>query len=176
MIDLNFHPFPELRSERLLLRSLRKDDDEDIFFFRSDSRILEFIDMPPATSIDEAQAFIDKINIAVENGISIYWVISLPDENKFIGTICLWNISIENSSGEIGYVLHPDYQGKGIMHEAVIKVLEFGFKKMKLKSIEANLSPKNLKSVKVLEKNNFIRKKPVSTLNTIQYSLNNPFF
>ena len=43
------------------------------------------------------------------------------------------------------------------MQEAFNKVLEFGFNSMNLHSIEANVNPENKASIKLLERNNFIR-------------------
>jgi len=43
------------------------------------------------------------------------------------------------------------------MQEAFSEVVNYGFKVMKLHSIEANVNPANEASIKLLEKNNFIR-------------------
>ncbi|HEY9362570.1 MAG TPA: GNAT family protein, partial [Chitinophagaceae bacterium] len=56
-----------------------------------------------------------------------------------------------------GYSLLPDHQRKGIMQEALKAVLDFGFNVLQLHSLEANASPENEASLKLLEKNNFIR-------------------
>jgi len=53
--------------------------------------------------------------------------------------------------------LHFDLQRKGIMQEALIKILDHGFNIMRLHSVEANVNPNNLASIKFLEKNDFIR-------------------
>ena len=85
------------------------------------------------------------------------WAISIKPEEKLVGTICLWHIVKENHRAEIGYIIHHDHQGKGLMHEAVEKVIEYGFHAMKLHSIEANVDPANSASIKLLERNNFVR-------------------
>jgi len=41
------------------------------------------------------------------------------------------------------------------MQEVIPRVVQFGVEEMKLETIEAELSPRNLKSVRLLEKNNF---------------------
>jgi ribosomal-protein-alanine N-acetyltransferase len=69
----------------------------------------------------------------------------------------LWNIEKENHRAEIGYALHPAHQGQGLMQEAMTKVLDYGFTQLKLHSVEANVNPDNLTSIKLLEKNNFVR-------------------
>jgi ribosomal-protein-alanine N-acetyltransferase len=63
----------------------------------------------------------------------------------------------EHYRGEVGYVLLPEYQGKGIMHEALGAVIAYGFDVMKLHSIEANTNPNNTPSHKLLERHGFVR-------------------
>jgi ribosomal-protein-alanine N-acetyltransferase len=114
-----------------------------------------FLDRPKAITIEEAKQFIYKINDGINKNEWVYWAITLKNETKLIGTICYWNISKENDRAEVGYELHPRYQGKGIMQEALLKVIDFGFEQMRLKTITAVPSDDNIKSRKLLEKNNF---------------------
>lgn len=157
MLEINFTPFPNLITERLILRQLNAEDAKEVFAIRSDDRVNKFIDRPKARSIDDALEFIHKINNGIVNNESIYWVITLKNSNKLIGTICFWNISKENYKAETGYELHPDFQGKGIMQEALSKVIEYGFHTLKLQTIEAYTHAENESSIKLLEKNNFRR-------------------
>lgn len=158
MLELNFTPFPELRTERLLLRRLEKTDANEMFFLRSNEDVLRYLGKEPASSVKEAEDFIVKINKAVDDNESILWGIALlSDPAVLIGTICLWNIRKENYRGEIGYILHPDHWRKAIMKEAIICVVDYGFNVLKLHSIEALLSPENIASSKVLESTGFIK-------------------
>jgi len=157
MPELNFTPFPFLTTERLSLRAITTEDASEIFFLRSDKQVLQFLDRAPATSLDDAIQWIRIINEAIVNNESIVWAISLKNETKLIGTITFWNIKKEHYRAEIGYALHPAFQGKGFMQEAMSSVLDYGFKTMKLHSVEANINPNNAASIKLLEKNNFIR-------------------
>jgi ribosomal-protein-alanine N-acetyltransferase len=43
------------------------------------------------------------------------------------------------------------------MHEALKAILDYGFQEMGLHSVEANVNPSNLASIRLLEKNHFIR-------------------
>ncbi len=64
--------------------------------------------------------------------------------------------SLENLLGkELGYVLSKDYWNKGIMTEAVSKVIEYCFKILKLNYLVATYFNYNIESKKVLEKLNF---------------------
>jgi ribosomal-protein-alanine N-acetyltransferase len=157
MLNISFTPFPVLETERLHLRQLTTEDANEIFILRSDESVNEFIDRPRAKTIDDALQHIEKINSNVKNNESILWAITMKEDSKLIGTICLWNIDKEKEHAETGYELLPQFQGKGFMQEAFLKVLEYGFENLKLKAIEAVLHEKNLRSIKLLEKNNFIR-------------------
>jgi [ribosomal protein S5]-alanine N-acetyltransferase len=172
MHNINFAPFPGLTTEHYYLREPEMSDENEIFAIRSDENVAKYLDRPIAKSIDEARQFIDKINNGINKNESIYWVITRKNENKFIGSICLWNISGEQSKAEIGFELFPDYQGKGIMQEVIPPVIEFGFNDMKLDLIEGEVDPENIKSIKLMEKFGFVYDKKLE--DTIIYKLKNP--
>ncbi|MEI9943193.1 MAG: GNAT family protein [Chitinophagaceae bacterium] len=158
MIQLNFHPFPELTTERLLLRRITMNDAGQLLFMRSDERVMEFIDKERMKVVEEAQAFIMKIDNDIEANEVIQWAITLKENpERLIGTICLWHIRKEHARGEIGYALHPDFWKKGIMKEAILKVIDYGFSVMKLHSIDANINPGNAGSAAILESVGFVR-------------------
>jgi ribosomal-protein-alanine N-acetyltransferase len=157
MLNINFNPFPLIATEKLLLRKVELNDVNEIFFLRSDERVMRYIDRSPAKSLEEAGEFIKKITELEENNEAVTWAITIKENPELIGTICYWNIQKEHYRAEVGYVLHPDYWGKGIMQEAFTKVLNYGFKVMDLHSIEANVNPDNKASIKLLERNNFTR-------------------
>ncbi len=77
-------------------------------------------------------------------------------EDEIIGMIALSNIVYGAFlSCHLGYKLDFSNQNKGFMTEAVKKITEFAFFELNLHRIEANVMPKNLASIKVLEKCNF---------------------
>lgn len=158
MDKLNFNPFPTLRTDRLLLRQLEMNDDKLIFEYQSNKENFKFVDMPIYTSIQEAQNYIIKMNAGVENNKWLIWAIADSNTNTILGTISIWNISKEQSKAELGYGLFLGNLGKGIMSEALKKVVEYGFNNMGLKTIEAYTSVINKKSIALLEKNNFTKK------------------
>jgi ribosomal-protein-alanine N-acetyltransferase len=155
MIDVSFTPFPFLTTENYSLRNLMPADEQEIFALRSSDEINKYLDRPKANTLDDARNFITKIINGIAKNESIFWVVTPKDESKLLGTICLWKISKEEAKAEIGYELLPENHGKGIMQEVIPRVLQFGFEEIKLEMIEAELSPRNLKSVRLLEKNNF---------------------
>ena len=157
MLELNFDPFPSLSTERLNLRRISAEDEEEIFFLRSDKEMLQFLDRDPTRSIDEARSWMRTINEGVDDNQYITWAIALKHDRRLIGTITFWNIKKEHYRAEIGYALHPLFQGQGLMQEAMTVVLEYGFNTIKLHCVEANVNPNNTRSIQLLEKNGFVR-------------------
>jgi [ribosomal protein S5]-alanine N-acetyltransferase len=153
----SFQPFPRLASERLLLRRLDLKDDKEIMILRSDERILKYLLITPCTHIAEARLFIENINRVIDCNESIYWGITEKNADALIGTICIWHIDVENHRAEIGYVLHPDFQRKGLMSEALNVVLRYAFKEMKLHSLEPHVDPANKASIELLKKKGFVK-------------------
>lgn len=155
MNDIQFSPFPNVSTNRLMLRQMQNDDKEAIFALRSDKNLSEFIDRPIATSIDDALEYINMINDGIEENKWILWAITFNDSDDLIGTICLWNFSKEQSKGEVGYELLPIFQGN--MQEAFQAVIEFGFEDLNLRNIEGIVNENNNKSIQLLEKNQFFK-------------------
>lgn len=169
MSKINFTPFPLLTTERLTLRQLTLEDDNEIFLLRSDRSVNKYLDRPIAKTVDDARQFINKINTGISKNELIYWAITFKNHPKLIGTICLWNISEDRTKAEIGFELLPEYQGMRIMQEVLLIVIQYGFETMKLCSIEGEVDPNNLKSLKLMEKNGFIFHKKLQ--DTVIYSL-----
>lgn len=158
MLVLNFHPFPELRTARLLLRKIRREDATEIFFLRTDENVLRFIGREPAQTIGEAEDFIEQINHGIESNEAIMWGVAFHDEpQQLIGTICFWHIRKEHYRAETGFVLHPLHWRKGIMKEALSEVIKYGFTIMQLHSIDAQVSAGNVASATLLQSTGFIR-------------------
>ena len=157
MLKVKFKPFPEITTQRLLLRKLKQSDAPEFFFLRSDREVLKYIDRLAEKRVQQTRAHIKKLHQFEKDNEGITWAITEKGKKKLIGTICFWNIKKEHYRAEIGYALHPNFQGKGIMNEAMKAVLELGFKKYKFHSVEANVNPNNKASIKLLEKNKFVR-------------------
>mgnify|MGYP003611457885 CR=1 FL=1 len=177
---MNFNPFPIIESKNLILKKIVESDCETILYLRSDETINKFIERTEhrkTKTIEDAKKFIQQINENLETNKSIAWGISLKDDSKIIGTICLWNFSQDNKTAEVGYDLNPNFQEKGIMSESLKSVLEYGFKTLNLDLIEAFTHEKNENSKILLEKNNFklvLGKKDQDNLNNLVYEIKNP--
>ena len=159
MLELNFSPFPVLTTQRLIMRQLKMEDENEIYALRSDEGVNRFLDRQKAKSIEDARKFITTISNVVANNEGLYWAITLKGNDRLIGTVSFWNISREEYRGEVGYELDPAFQGQGIMQEALTIVLKFGFDKLGFRKIVAIPSAENLPSIRLLDKLNFKQEK-----------------
>lgn len=155
MSPYNFSPFPILQTKNLILRQIHLDDAKEVFEIRSNPKTMKFIPRPLAETIEDAQKFITECNAGIEKNDYINWAIAQKDDNKLIGMIGFFRMQPENFRGEIGYILNPNFHGKGIMKEASDEAIKFGFEKMNFHSIEAVIDPNNVASEKLLQKLNF---------------------
>jgi ribosomal-protein-alanine N-acetyltransferase len=155
MIKTNSYTFSQLITKRLKLRRLLISDSEDVFSLRTDIEVNKFIERSTTRTDKNGEEFVKRINKSCADNNVYYWVISLHETPKLIGTICLWNFREDNTVAEVGYDLFTDYQGKGIMTEALNTVLNFGFNIAGFKVIEAFTHKDNKASTKLLNKNGF---------------------
>ena len=155
MLIRTFTPFPILKTERLTLRQLVVNDEQEIFTLRSDIEINKYLDRQVSNTIDDARNFINKVNENINKNDSLYWAITLSDSNILVGTICLFGFSEENGKCEIGYELLTNFQGQGIMKEAVEKVINYAFNTIQVQKIEASLHRDNQRSIKLLDNFSF---------------------
>ena len=153
----NFNPFPQLVSERLVLRAFKDSDNAHIFGLRSDPLVMKYLDRPLMQNIEEANLLIQKIVASLQSNAGITWVITLQNGDELLGTIGFWKMDPENARAEIGYMLRPAFQGKGFMQEALRTVIHYGFTELALHSVEANVNPDNQSSIKLLEKSGFVK-------------------
>jgi len=104
MEQLDFSNFPVLETDRLILRRLSLEDAPVIYQLRSDVEVAALTGKAPFIHIDEAIAYINKIDHLINNDESIYWVVSYKGDKVMIGAACLWNFDNKNGTVELGYV------------------------------------------------------------------------
>jgi len=155
MLQLNFTPFPIIKTSRLILRKLKREDENEVYALRKDEEVNRFLGREKAKSIDDARSFISKILTNVATNQGILWAITLKEDDRLIGSIVYYNISAKESRAELGYELSPAFQGKGIMKEAVEAVIQIGFDQFGFESIEGWPTANNIRSIQLLEKLNF---------------------
>ena len=157
MLNFDFTPFPVIETERLVLRRITNDDVHEVFELRSNPETMKFIPRPLVRTTEDALAHIAMIEEKIVTNTGINWGITLQDSPKVLGIIGYYRMQPENHRAEIGYMLLPEFHGKGITTEAVKRLITYGFDDLKLHSIEAVIDPENFASEKVLQKCNFVK-------------------
>ena len=155
MLTINFQPFPNLESERLVLRRLKDSDAPEVFKIRSNPERMKFVPRPLLQNEGEALAMIQMINSKIDENTDINWGVCLKNSDKIIGFMGFYRVQPDNFRAEIGYMILPDYDGKGYVSEAVKAMLNYAFNIVGFHSIEAVIDPENGASEKVLLKNGF---------------------
>jgi len=148
--------FPNLETDRLILRNVDMEDIDFIYRLFSNEKVCEYLyDEELFTNRNEAIAFIEWNSIPEEKGNN-RWVIVTKDENKKIGTCGYDYWDRTNNIAEIGYDLWYEYWGQGYMSEALKSAIKSGFNNMNLNRINAYVALENVNSIKLLEKLGFI--------------------
>ena len=157
MLTLDLTSLPTLTTSRLVLREVRMEDAPELFAMRSDPEVMRYVHRPMAVSIDDAHALITKIQDIQRANEGAQWAVTMKGDDRCIGLIGLWRIVKEHYRAELGYTLSRAHWGQGLMSEAIAAVMDHGFDAFGLHSVEAWTEPRNVGSVRTLEKNGFVR-------------------
>lgn len=150
-----FTTFPELETERLLLRQICREDAEAIFTIYSDDAVTEFYDLDTFHDIDDAYELIDYFAESYFSERQIRWGIERKADGLLIGTCGF--VALHHHRAEIGYDLARPFWRKGYMTEALEGLLELAFDEMTMNRVEALVMPGNQASTKLLETLGFTR-------------------
>lgn len=142
-----------LCGERIVLRELMREDWPAIHAYASRLEVCRFQPWGPNTP-EETIAFVEAAVASVEEQPRRRYAlaVTLVEDGKVAG---LAEMNVRNAgfaAGEIAYVLHPDYWGRGIATEAAQLLLRFGFETLGLHRICATCDPRNVASSRVMEK------------------------
>jgi ribosomal-protein-alanine N-acetyltransferase len=158
--------FQNLDTSRLTLRKLMIEDIEDLFIVRSNEEMNLFIDNVTDTSIEQTKKYIETMNFGLADSKWLIWGIVDNESSKLIGTISLWNFHDDPLSCELGYGILPSYQRRGLMSEAIQKIVQYAFNTMPIRYISAFTEEKNIPSIELLKKCGF---RYVDTIEEIGY-------
>ena len=146
-----------LETDRLIIREWSEMDLEDFFEYAKVEGVGQMAGWNPHTSIQESKTILELFIKGKKT-----FALELKENHKVIGSLGLETLSLslsdeyENLVGrEIGYVLSKDYWGKGLMPEAVNRVIKFCFEKENYDYLMCSHSVINSQSKRVIEKSGF---------------------
>ena len=150
--ELPWRPALPITTERLLLRPLRPGDEADVLAYRGQEGVARFMPQYPLTAeaaADFVALRVDATTIA-KDGDRILLAMEL--DHRVIGDVMLRVRQLEHQQGEVGWVIHPDHGGRGLVTEAARALLRVGFTEFGLHRICAELDPRNGPSARVCER------------------------
>ncbi|MBE6549465.1 MAG: GNAT family N-acetyltransferase [Ruminococcaceae bacterium] len=147
-----FSAMPTLRTERLILRPMKESDANDMFDYAQREDVTTYLLWSPHRSVSYTREYLKYIETRYDVGDFYDWAVIERSSGKMIGTCGFTRIDMPNNVGEIGYVLNPDFHGKGYGTEAASEALRFGFDVIGLHRIEAKFMEGNRASLHVMDK------------------------
>ncbi|MGT2929021.1 GNAT family N-acetyltransferase [Streptococcus dentasini] len=147
---------PDIETERLLLCQRTAADASDVFDYASLPEVTYPAGFPPVETVEDEAYYLEYVlpKSQAEQELPSGYGIKLKGQDKVIGSVD-FNHRHADDVLEIGYTLHPDYWGQGIVPEAAAALIELGFTLLNLHKIELNCYNTNQQSQRVAEKLGF---------------------
>ena len=147
-----FSRIPTLQTSHLTLRKMMVSDAMDMFAYAQNEEVTKYLTWKAHTDVMYTREYLQYIGTHYAIGDFFDWAVVLTEEDRMIGTCGFTRFDYANNIGEVGYVLNPEYWGRGIAVEAVREVMRFGFETLQLHRIEAKFIEGNTASLRVMEK------------------------
>ncbi len=147
-----FSHLPELTTPRLTLRRMMVADSSDMYEYAGRQDVTKYLTWYPHPDRDYTREYLQYIGNRYAAGMFYDWAVIYEPDCKMVGTCGFTSFNCSSDSAEVGYVLNPEYWGKGIAAEALTRVLQFAFENLKLHRVEAKFIEGNQRSRRVMEK------------------------
>ena len=147
-----FSHIPTLETEHLSLRGMRVSDAEDMYAYAQLESVTRYLTWTPHPNIKHTKEYLTYVGQRYRTGDFFDWAVVCKEDGRMIGTCGFTSFDFTSDAAEIGYVLNPDYHGRGLATEAVREILKFGFEVLKLHRIEAKFLKENNRSLRLMER------------------------
>jgi ribosomal-protein-alanine N-acetyltransferase len=148
--------FPRIKTTRLILREITAADAPALLAIYSDASAMRWFGCDAMTELAAANKLVDIFaQWRIQPNPGTRWGIEY--DGNFIGSCGLFKWDRNWQSCHIGYELAPSHQGLGLMNEALLAILAWGFKHMALNRIHGQVHPQNIASIKSLQSLGFIQ-------------------
>ena len=144
------YPFKELTTDRLILAEFEKIPAQTWFGLIRDKAVAQTtLSLPHPCTLKDAKIWKAQQVEAIRQGRALRWSIIEKDKRDVMGGVKL-SLNQRFNSAEIGYWVGEKYWGNGYAGEAASRVMDYGFKTLKLNRIEAYAMVMNKASSKIL--------------------------
>ena len=141
---------PQLETSRLLLRSFRPEDAEDVFLYAGDPEVTRFVRFATHAGVEDSRKYIETSSAQSAEHQLGPWALELKATGRVIGACGFHHISLEDQRVEIGFVVAREHWKLGYAPEAVRRLLDYVFRERRLNRVEAFCNVENAASEKVL--------------------------
>lgn len=141
-------------TERLFLRAFEASDFDALFEMRSNPDVARWLYWDVQTEDQVRATLQQKIGaqtLSAEGDVLALGGV-LKTTGELVADVLLLWVSQEHRTGEVGFVVHPDRQGRGYATEAVRPLLHVAFEEMGLHRVIGRTEARNSASARVLEK------------------------
>jgi RimJ/RimL family protein N-acetyltransferase len=121
----------------------------------SPEAVCRLTDIVRFQTADDAKRFLEIADERRRAGKSLRYSIAVDGE--IVGTISLYGIDAAQRRASVGYALAERYWGRGIMTEALARLVAIAKNQLNLNRLQATILPENSSSRRVLEKAGFER-------------------
>lgn len=148
---------PTFHTPRLTLRPLSESDAADLFAVFSDPAVVRYWDGRLMTTLQDATRYIAEIRQHFRRRELFQWGVAARTDNRVIGTCTLVNHSPVHERAEIGFAISHERWAQGLGSEAVRALVTFAFDSLLLHRLEADVDPRNERSLRLLDRLGFQR-------------------
>lgn len=148
---------PTLHAQRVSLRCLTHNDVDALYTIFSDPEVMRYWSSPPLPDRAAAEALLADIHRCFADRVLFQWGVALAESGEVIGTCTLNHLDADNGRAEVGFALGRRWQGNGYIHEALSRLFDWVFGELGFRRLEADIDPRNLPSVRTVERLGFVR-------------------
>jgi ribosomal-protein-alanine N-acetyltransferase len=124
-----WHISPVLESDRLRLRPLRESDADRMDGLLADERTRNFMGRYRAAEPRDGASKILQLLDRDARGERFNWCVADLETDQLIGHVQLHNLGgLDPTTAELGYSVHPDSRGRGVLTEALDLVVDWAFR------------------------------------------------
>lgn len=152
--------FPVLAGQRVRLRGPGAADADGVFALFSDPAVMRYWTSVPMQVRAQAERKVEEMRMEFTHRDRIHWLVTERRGDAVIGSCSLFRFDARRRLAEIGYALRSDHWGRGLATEAVSLVLDWGFRALALRRVEADIDARNDASRRLLARLGFQREDP----------------
>jgi RimJ/RimL family protein N-acetyltransferase len=150
-MKIDWDNIPTINAKRVSLRPFNANDADAVYQIYANPEVMRYWGGSPMVDLHEANDFLAGAQEDLRRRQCIQWGIAHRPDNQIIGTIVFFRLDAFAHKAEIGFALGRHSWGMGYMHEALQAALGYGFDELEFRRIEADVDPRNLRSLRLLE-------------------------